>query len=195
MPPTGCLATICVPRGCETPSSTKSVVLCNATLCPVPVPFTEHASGVATDAATLNGRILSFVGDVRWHFEYGTVPNVYPFSTPDEDGPIGDLHVSAPVTGLSPATTYFVRLVIVGCGIIQFGEPVPFTTAGASQAAGAAPAQGPAGGTNDAGATATDTVAPQATVMGLATATPRAAKAKKAKKAKKARRHRRARRR
>src|SRR3954447_19902917 len=45
--------------------------------CPAALPVTDPVSGVGTTSATLNGRILSWTGDARWHFEWGTVPLVY----------------------------------------------------------------------------------------------------------------------
>src|SRR4051794_13383549 len=105
--------------------------------CPVPLPYTESPTGVTASAATLNGRVFSWSGDARWHFEWGTSPFLHASRTPDADVPIGDQHVSALVSAFAPGTKYYVRLVVIGCGITQYGEDVVLNTPAATGATGA----------------------------------------------------------
>ena len=71
---------------------------------------TSPASDLAAGSATLNGVVTPGGQDVSYDFEYGTTPSLGQ-STPveDESGTVPEL-VQAPLSGLSPSTTYYFRL-------------------------------------------------------------------------------------
>jgi hypothetical protein len=160
-----------------------------AQVCPLAIPYTDPASGVAAEAATLEGHILSPLGDARWHFEYGLLPGLYTGRTPDTDAPAGISQVSALIGGLAPGTTYHFRLVLTSCGVTQFGDDLALRTSGAGEASSAD--QPVADGTVDAAGAGAALAAVAVTPQATAAATARAVTPKKATKA---RRHRRARR-
>ncbi|MEA2393238.1 MAG: hypothetical protein QOJ82_1129 [Solirubrobacteraceae bacterium] len=101
---------------------------------------TGAATGVGTDAATLNGTVLASGDDTAYFFQYGT--NGFDQHTPitwaDDDRDA--VAVSAPVTGLTSATTYHVRLVVFSHRRFATGADVPFTTLGLPAAPPPAPA-------------------------------------------------------
>ena len=93
------------------------------------------ATGIATDVtattATLNGTLGEYPGDAflcgAWQFDYGTTI-AYGTTTPAGMPTMGEaVSVSAPVTGLTPATTYHFR-VRANSGDSNVGLDVTFTT-------------------------------------------------------------------
>ncbi len=101
----------------------------------------HHVVGLTTDpptsysgeAATLNGSLLGDGTTTHYYFEWGTTPS-YGESTAIPPGaalPSGPTvtHVSFPLTGLNPATTYHYRIVAEnGAADTSFGEDQEFTT-------------------------------------------------------------------
>ncbi|HEU0316391.1 MAG TPA: hypothetical protein VFR49_03620, partial [Solirubrobacteraceae bacterium] len=99
-----------------------------------PVPVTGSATAVTTTTATLNGTVDPVGSATDYSFQYGTT-TAYGQATPTQSagsalvaGP-----VSAPVTGLTPGTTYHFRLVATptGGGTAVDGLDQTFTTNGA----------------------------------------------------------------
>jgi hypothetical protein len=94
---------------------------------------TEAASGVTSQAATLNGTVNPHaLATTDIHFEYGQT-TAYGATAPVA-GPItgsSPSAVQAAVSGLSPATTYHVRLVASTAKGTTEGPDRTFTTAGA----------------------------------------------------------------
>jgi hypothetical protein len=96
-----------------------------------PVAVTEPAAGVTATSATLEGHVNPAGEPVEvCQFEYGTTEAygiVVPCSSLPGEGEI-PLPVSAPVGGLTPNTTYHVRLTATGPGGTSRGGDWPFTT-------------------------------------------------------------------
>ncbi len=93
------------------------------------------ANGLTTAKATLTGTIDPHGSATTYHFNYGP-SSEYGVSTPEREGGSGegDQEVSAAVTGLSPGTTYHVRVVAVTNGVSRAGTDGTFTTAPAPSA-------------------------------------------------------------
>ena len=112
----------------------------------------DPAGSVDASSAVLSGTLSLFVTPTTYRFDYGTTA-AYGSSTPTLPAPSGvatTFPVSATVTGLSPATTYHYRLVVMDSA---FGESSSgdqtFTTAaapGPGPGGGAGPGPGPGGG-------------------------------------------------
>lgn len=95
--------------------------------------------------ATLNGSVTSLPNAATYHFEYGTTPALGS-STPDAAVPTGDQQVvRAVVTGLTPGTTYFVRLAGSNGDGSGVSTTKTFQTAG-GPGVGPAPGTPPGGG-------------------------------------------------
>src|SRR5215208_578837 len=78
-----------------------------------PSASTGPATSITSTSATLTGEVNPNSEPTTYHFEYGTT-SAYGARTPDQ-GPTAavkqNVDVSAPITGLSPGTTYHYRLV------------------------------------------------------------------------------------
>ena len=95
-----------------------------------PTATTLAATDVTATSATVNARIFSENQDTTYYFEYGTTTS-YGARTPD-GGPFKGNNlrsVSAKLTGLSPATTYHVRVVATNASGTTLGNDIVFTTA------------------------------------------------------------------
>ena len=93
-----------------------------------PTVTTRDATGVQTNAATLNGRVAS-LGEsesVEVSFEWGTTTDYGNETTPELRTDIGDIAVS--LSGLKPGSTYHYRLKVVGREGTKSGPDVQFTT-------------------------------------------------------------------
>ena len=170
--------------------------------CPPPEPVTDPATNVSGSSAILNGHVLSWGADTHWYFAYGPNSTNLPFSTPIMTVDNGAQTLSAPVSGLSPGTTYF-QLVVIGCSTPQYGQILSLALPKQPDDAPAVSGDSAPSGDTSAGVTqsapaisttASSTVVKQSiarvTVTKKATKkTKKARKHKKAKKAKRASRH------
>ena len=94
-----------------------------------PAPTTGPASPVGANSATLTGSFTSAAPSATWYFQYGTTTG-YGSSTAPQVAPPGP--VNATISGLSAATTYHYRLVVVpDGGTAVDGADATFTTAAA----------------------------------------------------------------
>ncbi|MBI5674557.1 MAG: fibronectin type III domain-containing protein, partial [Nitrospirae bacterium] len=79
----------------------------------------------------LNGTVNPNGAATTVFFQYGTSTS-YEFRTPEPDLQIGngtiDVGVSADITGLSPNTPYYYRVVAANSGGTTYGDPMSFTT-------------------------------------------------------------------
>jgi Fibronectin type III domain len=95
-----------------------------------PSATTGAATSVTSTSATLTGEVNPNGEPTTYHFEYGTT-NAYGARTPDQ-GPTAavkqNTDVSAPVSGLSPGTTYHYRLVAANGSGTKLGADKRFTT-------------------------------------------------------------------
>jgi subtilase family serine protease len=92
-------------------------------------------TGIQVTGSTvkLRGTVTVVNGTADYHFAYGTGAN-YQKSTPSNTawgGPAAQ--VSATLTGLSPHTTYHVKLVVRGAGALLYSAPRTFTTGNGSR--------------------------------------------------------------
>src|SRR5215211_950713 len=75
-----------------------------------PAATTGPATPVGANSATLTGGFTTAAPSATWYFQYGTT-TAYGSTTPQQVSAPGT--VSATVSGLSVATTYHFRLVVV----------------------------------------------------------------------------------
>ena len=107
-----------------------------------PLVVTGAAASVGTSTATLSGSVLSSEAFATAYFQYGT-GTAYGAATAAQgvaESLSGPLPVSAGLAGLSPATTYHVRLVAENPGGLTYGADQTFTTAGLPQPSPVLPA-------------------------------------------------------
>ena len=95
---------------------------------------------LTTKRATLTGTIDPHGEPTTYRFEYGPSTS-YGAVTEETSGGSGEGEqaVTAPITGLSPGTTYHVRLVATTGGTVRTGADGTFTTAAAPEASITAP--------------------------------------------------------
>jgi hypothetical protein len=102
------------------------------------------ASGVSDSGATLHGGVNPKGRHAHYHFEYG-LTTAYGSSTPNADAGsgLGEVAVTAGLSGLEPSTTYHFRLVASNVvGPTKTGDSV-FTTAATPPTPAAAPVSPP----------------------------------------------------
>ena len=123
-----------------------------------PAVVTGAASGISGTAATLNGTVEPNGGATTWRFEYGTT-TAYGSATSSQpvSGP-GPQPVSAPLSGLTPGTTYHYRLVATSPGGTAHGDDATFTTPALPTAV-----TDPASGLTSTGATLNASINPNGT--------------------------------
>ena len=93
-----------------------------------PTATTGSASGISSTGATLNGRVNPGQDTTTYHFEYGTT-TAYGSRTADQTANgNATKNASAPVSGLSPSTTYHFRLVASNASGASNGSDMTFTT-------------------------------------------------------------------
>ena len=102
-----------VERGRSAGGTATLGVRLNTTDYPDPAVTTGVAAGVAEDAATLTGTIVSRGLPSRWHFEYGPT-DAYGSRTPDVAVAAGPSTPTAAIGSLAPGTEYHYRLVVEG---------------------------------------------------------------------------------
>src|SRR5205823_2852198 len=101
---------------------------------------TGGPSAVTAQSATLTGTIDTGGQPVSYSFHYGTSRDALVQSTAATHlGPGTDpVAVTTPLTGLTPASTYYYRLDVVASGQTYSGDVASFTTAdgGSAQSSG-----------------------------------------------------------
>ena len=127
-----------------------------------PAVVTGNPSGIGQTTATVNGTVNPDGQSTTYHFEYGTT-TAYGAQAPIPDGNAGAgggvLSESAPLSGLSPNTTYHYRLVATNATGTTQGLDQTFTTAAAPVAPTVVTAA--ASGIDDTDATLNGSVNPQ----------------------------------
>ena len=97
-----------------------------------PTATTDAATSVGNTGATVNATINPNDEDITdYHFEYGTDPALAGASTttPGTIGADSSNHpVNAPLTGLSPLTTYYFRIKAISLGGTSYGSILSFAT-------------------------------------------------------------------
>jgi hypothetical protein len=116
----------------------------------LPVVTTTAASEIHEATANFNGTVNPAGLDTHYYFKYGTTPS-YGKTAPLEPGNDAGsgsttVPVSVSVTGLSPGTKYYYRIVATSYAGTSEGTEQTFTTAGPIWEINATPA--PVGGTN-----------------------------------------------
>jgi streptogramin lyase len=108
----------------------RTVAVSATAVDPPPGATTGAVTDVGTDAATVAGLADPLGAATTAHFEYGTTTG-YGLSTDAQDvgAGTGPIPLSARLAGLSPATTYHVRLVATSARGTTTGADVAFTTA------------------------------------------------------------------
>jgi 6-phosphogluconolactonase (cycloisomerase 2 family) len=127
---------------------------------PAPVAVTGAASAVRTTGADVAGQVNPRGQQTATTFEYGTSPSfgtISPVIALDDADALEP--VAASLTGLSPGTTYYYRLVATNASGTTFGAVASFTTAPGSLAPLAI--TGGASGVSATGATLSAAVDPQ----------------------------------
>ena len=111
---------------------------------PRPAVVTEAPANITPTSATLRGVVTPNGSETAYSFVYGTTrytAHTEVASAGDGDAPVP---VSADIAGLSPATTYHVRLVAFSRRGLAFGDDVSFATLAAPIPTPVAPAPTPA---------------------------------------------------
>ncbi len=96
---------------------------------PKPTATTDGASGIATSYATLNATVNPNGVATSYTFDWGTTTS-YGKETPLGEAGLGtsNIAVKATISGLTPGTTYYFRIVASSAIGESVGGPVPFTT-------------------------------------------------------------------
>src|SRR4051794_5414881 len=97
---------------------------------PAPAATTAPATDVSRTTATLHGTVDANGSATMYHFEYGTTTS-YGLVTPEASAGEGDAPAagSAPITDLTPNTTYHFRVVATSAGGTANGADRTFKTA------------------------------------------------------------------
>ncbi len=95
-----------------------------------PVVTTDAAGAIGLSGATLNATINPRGSSTTYHFEYSETSGGPYTSTPEKSAGSGSSGVAKaePVSGLSPSTTYFFRVVANNAAGTTSGDEVSFTT-------------------------------------------------------------------
>ena len=96
-----------------------------------PVAHTDTPSSVTGTSATLTGTVDPDGHATSWYFEYGTAASYGTKTASQSAGSTaGAKPVSVPISGLTPGTTYHVRLVASNSAGTGYGADATFATAG-----------------------------------------------------------------
>ncbi len=109
----------------------KGLILSFPTVAPPPTVVTTAATSVTTTGATLNGTVNPNGLATDGYFEWGTDPTLATKSTTSTQamGSGGSAAaITAPLTGLTPGTTYYFRVVATNAGGTDNGTILSFTT-------------------------------------------------------------------
>ena len=88
------------------------------------------ASGVGTNAATLNGSVDPSGHSTQWYFQYGLGTNYGQVAPAHSAGSGGARSVASAIGGLTPGTTYHFRLVGTSSAGSSYSTDAVFTTTG-----------------------------------------------------------------
>lgn len=101
---------------------------------PSPTVVTLSATSVASTGATLNGTVNPNGSATNYAFEYGTTSGIYSSTTAPTAAGSGTSPVSASasISGLTPSTTYYYRVVAANGTGASNGNEMQFTTAAPS---------------------------------------------------------------
>lgn len=116
-------------------SQAATPVALSATLSPsgpgAPLATTDGANDVTASSVTLTATVNPQGAATTYHFEWGTT-NSYGASAPQPEASLAadgsDHHLTQPLTGLDPHTTYYYRAVATSAAGTTYGEPRSFTT-------------------------------------------------------------------
>jgi len=96
-----------------------------------PVSHTGAPTALAETSATLTGTVDPAGHSTSWYFEFGTTTGYgTKTATQNAGSTAGAKAVSVPISALTPATTYHVRLVAANSSGAGYGADTTFTTAG-----------------------------------------------------------------
>lgn len=97
-----------------------------------PTVNTGSAADITSYSATLNGTVNTGGSSASVWFEYDTISGSYSgiSSSQEIDNTSGDVSVSISISGLSPGTEYYYRLVSQNSNGIIYGDEMSFTTPG-----------------------------------------------------------------
>jgi hypothetical protein len=104
---------------------------------PTPILSTQAATSVDITSATLNGLVNANGNDTAVTFEYG-FGTAYGNTVPADQSPVtgsADTAVSAPITSLTPGTTYHFRVVAQNASGTTNGADMTFSTEAAAPVA------------------------------------------------------------
>ncbi|MFC2106003.1 choice-of-anchor D domain-containing protein [Candidatus Bipolaricaulota bacterium] len=95
-----------------------------------PTATTHAASEITATTATLNGTVNANADDTTVTFHYGVTPSYGTAVTADQSPLMGstDTAVTAPVTNLTPNTTYYFRVAAHNLIGTTYGAQMPFST-------------------------------------------------------------------
>lgn len=106
-----------------------ALVAASAMAASEPVVSTGNATAITSTSATLNGTVNPEGQATSYYFEYGTTTS---YGSQTATSPAGsgttDVAVSAPLSALTPDTTYHYRVVAVNGSGTTLGSDVSFTT-------------------------------------------------------------------
>ncbi|MEX2052394.1 MAG: hypothetical protein WD991_01705 [Candidatus Paceibacterota bacterium] len=95
-----------------------------------PTVFTQSATNISSNSATLNGFVTGGNSSVNAWFQWGTNPSNLFASTNQNFYGSGSTNFSAPIFNLSPNTIYYFRAVAQGQSGIIYGNILSFSTTG-----------------------------------------------------------------
>ncbi len=100
---------------------------------PPPIVTTEAATGVTADSATLEANINPNGADTHYYFEYGTNATLLDRTVPEPPGSdagsgTSSVQEKVGLSGLTPSTTYYYRVVAANSTGTSYGEEQQFTT-------------------------------------------------------------------
>ncbi len=100
---------------------------------PPPTATTEGASAITASTATLSASVNPNGADTHYYIEYGTTPALFEATAPAPPGSdVGagttPVHATAELSGLSPFTTYYYRVVASSSSGTTYGQEKSFKT-------------------------------------------------------------------
>ena len=112
--------------------TSKGAIVSFNTVAQPPTVVTTAATSITSSGAALNGTVNpNGLAVTDAHFEYGTDPTLSTFSTTGVQTVAAGFSaqpITAPLTGLSPGTTYYFRVAATNAGGTSIGTILSFTT-------------------------------------------------------------------